>query len=157
MDISQIILECNGICHNDKAAYLKITCSGVYNNFPLKLKILKDGSVNKEYKNICHEPQHYATIAYNYNWLEINNESEMIEHPVEPITGLYSYIPYDYEILKSFFENYHIKPTWIDSNGTDGWFDEETGHWTGAVGKVIQIFQMITKTYHVTQKKLCSV
>ena len=42
----------------------------------------------------------------------------------------------DYEILKSFFQNNYINPTWIDCNYTWGWFDNETGHWTGAVGKV---------------------
>ena len=53
-----------------------------------------------------------------------------------PVTGVSSHIPRDYEILLKFFENYNITPKWIDCNFTWGLFDEDTGHWTGAVGKV---------------------
>ena len=66
----------------------------------------------------------------------------MIEYPVYPVTGEYDKIPWDYEILSSFFENYHITPTWINCYYTWGVFDEETGHWTGAVGKVTVIINI---------------
>ena len=74
----------------------------------------------------------------------------MVQYPVDPVAGVRSYnpatvrsyIPYDYEILSSFFENYHIIVTWIDCNFNFGLFDEETGHWTGAVGKVVISFQL---------------
>ena len=36
----------------------------------------------------------------------------------------------------SFFSNFKIKLTWINCNYTWGWFDDEAGHWTGAVGQV---------------------
>ena len=45
-----------------------------------------------------------------------------------------SRIPYDFEILEVFFENKSIN--WINCNGTSGWYDDKTGRWTGAVGKV---------------------
>ena len=45
-----------------------------------------------------------------------------------------SRIPYDFEILEVFFENKNIN--WINCNYTWGWYDDETGRWTGAVGKV---------------------
>ena len=45
-----------------------------------------------------------------------------------------SRIPYDFEILEVFFENKNIN--WINCNYQWGWYDEETGRWTGAVGKV---------------------
>ena len=131
-------MECNGICYDDNAAYFQITCPGVYNNLPQKLKILKDGSSNKEYKDICQEQKNYANIAFN-NWpgfFELDNDGSMVEYPVKPITGKSSNIPHEYEILSSFLENHHITPTWINCNYTFGNFDEETGHWTGAVGKV---------------------
>ena len=129
-------MECNGICHDNEAAYFKITCSGV--DLPQKLKILKDGSANKEYKDICQDPQHSAQIAY-YNAksiLEVDETGNMVENLAPPKTGDYK-ISEDYEILESFFNNYHVLPTWLDSNDTPGWFDEETGHWTGALGKVV--------------------
>ena len=46
-------------------------------------------------------------------------------------------IPYEFEILEIFFktENVIVK-NWIDCNGTWGGYDDETGRWTGAVGKV---------------------
>ena len=44
------------------------------------------------------------------------------------------YIPYDFEILEIFFENKIIN--WINCNYNWGWYDDETGRWTGAVGKV---------------------
>ena len=50
--------------------------------------------------------------------------------------ALYSFISEDDEILSMFFLNYNIIINWIDCNYTWGWFDYETGKWTGAVGKV---------------------
>ena len=49
------------------------------------------------------------------------------------IIGHYSY---DTEILSKFISNYNILVNWIDCNYTWGWFDDETGKWTGAVGQV---------------------
>ena len=45
-----------------------------------------------------------------------------------------SRIPYNFEILEIFFKNRYIN--WINCNYTWGWYDDETGRWTGAVGKV---------------------
>ena len=131
-------MECNGICYDDKAVYFKVTCPGPYNKVPQKLKILKDGRASKGYKDICQEQQHYATIAYNnyQSYFEVDNAGNMIEYPLRLIAGIESKVSYDYEILSSFFDNYHITPTWINCNYIWGLFDEETGHWTGAVGKV---------------------
>ena len=73
-------------------------------------------------------------IAYN-DWpgfFEIVNNS-MVEYPANIQEG-YSTIPYESEILEVFFENKNI--TWINCNYTYGWYDDKTGRWTGAVGKV---------------------
>ena len=52
------------------------------------------------------------------------------------LNGL-SRIPYDFEILETFFENRNINfINWINNNFTWGSYDNETGRWTGAVGKV---------------------
>ena len=42
----------------------------------------------------------------------------------------------DDEILSKLFRNYNIIINLINCNYTWGWFDAETGKWTGAVGKV---------------------
>ena len=62
----------------------------------------------------------------------------MLKYPVKPVTGSKNYIPYDWEILDSFFKNHDIVPAWINCHYTWGWYDEESGKWTGAVGKVKQ-------------------
>ena len=91
-----------------------------------------------EYKDICEQPQQNARIAHidDPSYIEIDSNGQMIEYPVEPVTGVSTRIPWDYEILASFFQYYHITPIWIDCNGTLGILDEETGNWTGALGKV---------------------
>ena len=74
-------------------------------------------------------------VAYNDDpaYFAIVNNS-MLEYPVQNFEGLYSQLPFDFEILEIFFENRNI--TWINCNYTWGWYDDETGRWTGAVGKV---------------------
>ena len=129
-------MECHGVCQADGASYFKVTCPGPNENVPQKLMILKDGKANKEYKNICQKPQQSATIAYNtFYWFKIDMDGKILEYPWVHQRG-YTIISTDREILSSFFENYHITPKWIYCNQTWGLFDKETGHWTGAVGKV---------------------
>ena len=75
-------------------------------------------------------------VAYNDEpgFFEIVDNS-MVEYTVAVIDGKYrSNIPFDFEILEEFFENKNIN--WINCNYQWGWYDEETGRWTGAVGKV---------------------
>ena len=76
--------------------------------------------------------------AYNnepYDF-EFNNETQtMNESPYDYYWGYvafdYSQRIYDFEILKTFFSNYHITPMWINCNYTWGVLDKEKGHWTG--------------------------
>ena len=71
------------------------------------------------------------------NHFEVENETgEMMKYPVNPVTGSKNYIPYDWEVLDSFFTNHDIVPVWINCHFTWGRYDQETGKWTGAVGKV---------------------
>ena len=58
----------------------------------------------------------------------------MVEYRNQFIFGDLTNIPYNFEILKLFFKNKNIN--WINCNYTWGWYDDETGRWTGAVGKV---------------------
>ena len=76
-------------------------------------------------------------VAYNNDpgYFEIVNNS-MVEYPANSVEGIYSNIPYDFEILEIFFKNKNVIVNWIYCNYTWGWFDDETGRWTGAVGKV---------------------
>ena len=75
-------------------------------------------------------------VAYNDAWgfFEIANNSMVEWWDYWGLTHELTSIPYDFEILEVFFENRNIN--WINCNGTWGWYDYETGNWTGAVGKV---------------------
>ena len=58
----------------------------------------------------------------------------MVEYPVMPEKES---LALDWEILSVFFEqNNIINVTWIDCNYTFGYLDDNTGKWTGLVGKV---------------------
>ena len=110
----------------------------------MKLKMHNNGSVSKNvrYQDLCVE-RFAVSLAYNFEpWIfEIENNS-LVDLPERygylhgEYVGMYSYIAFDAEILSKFFLNYNIIINWIDCNYTWGWFDYETGKWTGAVGKV---------------------
>ena len=81
-----------------------------------------------------------ASISINVAY---NNEPDIFEIVNNSMVdyghyghGDYSNIPYNFEILEIFFKSYVIAINWIDCNYTWGWYDVETGRWTGAVGKV---------------------
>ena len=110
----------------------------------MKLKMHNNGSVsnNVRYQDLCVE-RFAINVAYNNEptWFEVENNSlvdlrEKYGKTHGDIVGVSSYIPDNDEILLKFFLNNNIIINWIDCNYTWGWFDDETGKWTGAIGKV---------------------
>ena len=107
----------------------------------LTLSLLHDATVRGDihYYDVC-KVADPVTIAYNNepsDNFEVDPETQtMEEFPVNPVKGWWSYIPDDWEIMKPFLDHYTLTPTWLDCDGIPGIFDEETGTWTGAVGKV---------------------
>ena len=119
-----------------------------------KLKISHDGTVNRNsnLKDLCleidFEPEYHSiNIAYNNYppYFKFDDESKaMIEYPLpdtDPSENLrlskeHPMSVYSGEILKLFFKQFNLVPNWIFCQQTWGWFDGETGKWTGAVGKV---------------------
>ena len=106
----------------------------------LTLSLLLDATVRGDihFYDVC-KVADPVTIAYNNDPgnFEVDPESQtIVEYPVIPVNGWYSRIPRDWEIMKPFLDHYSLTPTWIDCHFTWGWLDEETGTWTGAVGKV---------------------
>ena len=102
-----------------------------------------NGSVSNNVKNrnICKE-QFPVHVAYNHEteYFEIENNS-MVDIVVkyQYLHGLHTnsyYISTNDEILSIFFKHYDINVKWINCNYTWGWYDDETGKWTGAVGQV---------------------
>ena len=102
-----------------------------------------NGSVSKNvrYQNLCVE-RFAVNVAYNHErkYFEVENNSMVdLREKYGYSHGdrtFYNYIPDDDEILSMFFINNNIIINCIDCNFTWGWFDDETGKWTGAVGKV---------------------
>ena len=76
-------------------------------------------------------------MAYNneHRWFGIVNYS-MVEYPAKIIEGKTSVIPHNFEILEIFFKTRNVIVHWINCHYTWGRYDDETGRWTGAVGKV---------------------
>ena len=111
----------------------------------------KNGSVsnNIRYQDICNSDIYVVNIAYvdlGYRVFEVVNNT-MIEYyeydglinVVSAIQSMNekSYISYEYEILKTFFQNNNILIiNWQDCNGTQGLFNHDTGKWTGITGQV---------------------
>ena len=120
----------------------KVYCPAQYKKYPQKLKMYNNGSVSKnvKYQNLCVE-KFAINVAYNQEprAFEVSNNSlvEVWQKYHGEFVGKSSHIPYNYEILSKFFSNYNIIINWINCNYTWGWYDYETGKWTGAVGKVI--------------------
>ena len=128
-----------------------------------KLKISHDGTVNRNsnLKDLCleidFEPEYHSiNIAYNNYppYFKFDDESKaMIEYPLpdtDPSENLrlskeHPMSVYSGEILKLFFKHYNLVPNWIFCQQTWGWFDGETGKWTGAVGKVNITFSFKSK------------
>ena len=116
-----------------------------------KLVMTRDGTEarNRKYQDVCpvtteaSEPKkNVVKVAYNNypDWFHVNNDTNtMKEFPLWMSlfeSEQHPYVPRDWEILKIFFDNNNIEPTWINTHYTWGWYDEETGSWTGAVGQV---------------------
>ena len=108
----------------------------------LTLSLLRDATVRGDihYHDVC-KVADSVTIAYNNDYtrrFEIDPKSQnMVEYPVRPVKGWYSYIPRNWEIIKPFLNHYRLTPTWIDCDYKDHYvLDKETESWTEAVGKV---------------------
>ena len=156
----------------DDVVAFRMICPGSYKGLPHKL-LIKDGKINKKYKELCDEPVHYPNIAYNNDppWFDVDEATGVFtEYPLHVIAGDFSSIPRDYEIMISFIKFYNIIPNWINCNFTWGWFNEETNSWTGAVGKVfinfflyniifeifLSLSQFYNKNYRIPKGKLIS-
>ena len=83
------------------------------------------------------------------NWFEVGHETQtIVEIPVKPMDGR-SHIPWDWEIIQPFLDHHSLTPIWIDCHYVWGWPDE-TGAWTGAVGKVRNLdFELHTYSFDI--------
>ena len=116
-------------------------CPGQYKTNPHKLKIYNDGSVsnNIKYRDICDIENFVVNVVYiSYpGFFEIVNNTMVEWYDFWNLIHDMTNIPYDFEILETFIQNYNIlNITWIDCNGTWGSLNHDIGKWTGLVGQV---------------------
>ena len=118
-----------------------MTCPGMSHSSTFTLHMRDSGEVDdgKVWGDLCREKR--VNIAYVSKYkgvFEVNTATGELDGPKADIrSGMHSYIPYDWEILVSFFSRNSILPSWLDVNRVYGAFNHSTGHWTGAVGKVM--------------------
>ena len=84
---------------------------------------VKDGQV-KTNKEMC--GRKIVRMAYNHEpgVFELDKDMKVVEIWIQS------------KVLNSFFSSQNLTPVWENANYTWGWFDDETGRWTGAVGLV---------------------
>ena len=94
----------------------------------------------KSYTEICSGEKKKVNLGYMGNrWFFKVNNNSLVHTPRDLddyITGRYSNMPYDWEVLSKFFSIHNIKPNWLDCDNSFGHYDDELGGWTGCVGKV---------------------
>ena len=93
---------------------------------------------NIKYGEVCTDIN-IVNIVYAYSHKVVNNS--MVEWVAGPsghgdFVGVYTSIPFEYEILLPFFEKYNIIANWTDCNYTGGTYDNETGKYNGVIGQV---------------------
>ena len=105
-------------------------CSGDSVNQLNNKLVLKHGRVNRPIEDVFKEK--IVMVAYNDEpcIFEINNDT-MVTYPWGERDAKGQI--YDHAILSAFLD---LRPMWQDNNYTWGWFDEDTGKWTGAVDMV---------------------
>ena len=84
---------------------------------------VKDGKVDTN-REMCRRK--IVRMAYNH---EVGSFELDEDRKVKNITR-------QNDALISFFSSQNLTPVWENANYTWGWFDEETGRWTGAVALV---------------------
>ena len=73
-----------------------------------------------------------ATVegAWGHTMVEVGYEEEA------------GFISWEWERQKSFFDNFHLSPTFYDNDYTWGRWDESEGRYTGALGMVRQFLTL---------------
>ena len=94
----------------------------------------------KSFKEICSGEPKKVNLGYWGNFMMMRVENNSLVQipkvfPVDYINNL-STMVFDWEVLIKFFLIHNIEPNWLDCNYTTGWYDNETGEWTGCIGKV---------------------
>ena len=120
-----------------------MTCPGMSHSSTFTLHMRDSGEVDdgKVWGDLCRVKR--VNIAYNNEpkEFEVDDEDgdgkgEMVRKPYFMKKDIKNIIPWDWEILDSFFRNHDIEPTWLNCHYDWGKWLPEEGRWSGAIGKV---------------------
>ena len=126
-----------------------MTCPGMSHSSTFTLHMRDNGEVDdgKVWGDLCREKR--VNIAYNDDpdWFAVDKKTgrmgndwdakgRLVRKSVDLRRIDELFIPWNWEILESFFKHNDVVPVWEDCDFTWGSYDEELGRWTGAVGKV---------------------
>ena len=103
--------------------FFSLFCLEDYNVKHVKA-FVKDGRVHTN-KELC--VRKIVRMAYNHEdgQFEVDKDGKVVKTESRST-----------EVLISFFPSQNLTPVWENANYTWGWFDEETGRWTGACALV---------------------
>ena len=116
---------------------------GMSHSSTFTLHMRDSGEVDdgKVWGNLCRVKK--VNIAYNNEPKEFevddddgDGKGEMVRKPYFMKKDIKNIIPWDWEILDSFFRNHDIEPTWLNCHYDWGKWLPEEGRWSGAIGKV---------------------
>ena len=135
--------------------FFSFQCSGNKTSKSEQLLLWGNGTVHQHIGEVCTKEDRGVRVASNNDppWFEVVNDATaegawghtMVETEEKP--HLYSW---EWEIQKSFLDNFHLSPTFYDNNYTWGWWDESQGRYTGALGMVRQFLTLFLSLYYVT-------
>ena len=136
---------------NSLGTYFELFCPVNQTEVEDPLFMFHNGTFHRNemnFKDMCPvtQKEQIARVAFDQGMLVAvdNQTNELVEtggwdmSRSLVLSGGYSMIPWDWEILKLFFTVNNIVPTWIDCKGVDGGglYYKENGSWSGTVGKV---------------------
>ena len=88
------------------------------------------------YMSVDNQTNELRTSGSSLNgWAWDVSESSMVW------SGTTTQIVFEWEILKTFFDNYNVVPKWILGNYTEPNFDEEAGEWTTGLITTVKVLK----------------
>ena len=118
--------------------------------FKMKCQVTSDTThevmISKEikvlsYKNLCSGEKVKVNLGFNNDpgILTVENNT-LLPYPKQSFLDEGPYMSAAWEVLSLFFNVHNIEASWTNCNFTWGWYDEDTGGWTGCMAGGIPYF-----------------
>ena len=131
---------------------LSFQCSGNKTSKSELLVLWGNGTVHKPIGEVCTKEDRGVRVASNNDppWFEVANDATVEGawgHTMIKFEVTAGEISWQWERQQSFFNNFHLSPTFYDNNYTWGWWEESEGRYTGALGMGRQFFSLFLSKY----------